>query len=118
MTDRQPTAYSLGLEFLPRKSQQPTRPLNGSDVAYWPERTPWVRCDVSCYAASPLPIVRAWRDRSYFRVSFDFAFSRANRSALSRSRFLPRAFCSSSYSVSGLSDGRNTFASFSRLLMT
>jgi hypothetical protein len=46
------------------------------------------------------------------------AASLANRSALSRSRFLRSAICSFSCSVSGLSDGRNMLlASFSRLLM-
>src|SRR3569833_1931282 len=47
------------------------------------------------------------------------AASLANRSAFNRSRFLRRAICSFSYSVSGLSDGRNMLlALFSRLLMT
>jgi hypothetical protein len=50
---------------------------------------------------------------------FDLAASLANRSAFSRSKFLRSAICSFSYSVSGLSDGRNMLlASFSRLLMT
>ena len=50
---------------------------------------------------------------------FELAASLANRSAFRRSKFLRSAICSFSYSVSGLSDGRNTlFASFSRLLMT
>ena len=46
------------------------------------------------------------------------AASLANRSALSRSRFLRWAICSFSYSVSGLSDARNMLLlSFPRLLM-
>jgi hypothetical protein len=50
---------------------------------------------------------------------FELAASLANRSAFSRSKFLRSAICSFSYSVSGLSDGRNMLlASFSRLLMT
>ena len=50
---------------------------------------------------------------------FDLAASLANRSAFSRSKFLRSAICSFSYSVSGLSDGRNMLlASFSRSLMT
>jgi hypothetical protein len=56
---------------------------------------------------------------SIVQASFGLAASLANRSALSRSRFLRSAFCSSSYSVRGLSDGRNMLlASFSRLPMT
>ena len=50
---------------------------------------------------------------------FELAASLANRSPLSRSRFLRSAICSFSCSVNGLSDGRNVLlASFSRLLMT
>src|SRR5215469_3297849 len=50
---------------------------------------------------------------------FELAASLANRSAFRRSKFLRSAICSFSYSVGGLSDGRNTLlASFSRLLMT
>jgi hypothetical protein len=60
-----------------------------------------------------------WGRRKGDQSFFDFAASLANRSAFNRSRFLRSAICSFSYSVRGLSDGRNVLlASFSRLLMT
>src|SRR6202012_5539994 len=49
---------------------------------------------------------------------FEFAASLANRSAFKRCKFRRNATCSFSYSVTGLSEGRDVlFASFSRLLM-
>src|SRR6516165_12823897 len=66
-------------------------------------------------ASSGVTIKQEPTDQSFF----DLAASLANRSAFSRSKFLRCAICSFSYSVSGLSDGRNMLlASFSRLLMT
>jgi hypothetical protein len=64
-----------------------------------------------------LSVASARRDRD--QSFFELAASLANRSAFSRAKFLRSAICSFSYSVSGLSDGRNvSLALFSRLLTT
>ena len=67
------------------------------------------------FMLSPLRRRGEQTDQSFFELTA----SLANRSAFRRSKFLRSAICSFSYSVSGLSDERNTLlASFSRLLMT
>src|SRR6185437_8087473 len=64
---------------------------------------------------SPLHRRGEQTDQSLFKL----AVSLANRSAFRRSKFLRSAICSFSYSVSGLSDGRNKLlASFPRLLIS
>jgi len=81
----------------------------------------------------PRRVRRTAEDRALFRAAagvvgrpilssqsvFESAVSLANRSAFRRARFRRSATCSFSYSVSGLSDGREMLlALFSRLLMT
>ena len=64
-------------------------------------------------ATLPNKLINKARAEPSDQPFFELAASLANRSAFRRSKFLRRAICSFSYSVSGLSDGRNTLlASF------
>jgi len=78
-----------------------------------------VRVAMAPHPHSAIALIPHRRSELIDQSFFERAASLANRSALKRSKFLRRAICSFSYSVSGLSDGRNTLlASFSRLLTT